>query len=107
MSDQLNLIQEEADDDGLTDLQRLMSKKAEDHTQQSIYEIAKILRERRNLYALEEAEKASKPAKAPKEPKEPKAPKVDKAPAKPKSNADKVAGELAGGLGDLLGGLDL
>lgn len=91
-------------DDGLTDFERLMSKKAEDYTDEDIRQITEILRARRNLYSIEEAEKAQKKAtKAVKEPKEPKV----KAPAKPKSNAEKAAQALALDISDddLLGDL--
>ena len=88
-------IPEPIPDDGKTDLQRLMDKKAEDLSQKDVSEICKILRERRNQYNLDELEKATKKA-APKEPKAPKAPKV----AKAKTKSDETADLLASQLGD-------
>lgn len=106
----MNEVTNDADeviDDGLSDLQRLMSKAAEDFTPDSVNKIVKILRERRNLYAIEEAEKATKPKREPKEPKEPKAAKP-KTPVKPKTETEKAAAELSNQLSmDDLGDLGL
>lgn len=100
---QLDLVPDEPQaipDDGKTDLQRLMDKKAEDLSQRDVSEICKILRERRNQYNLEELEKASKPKKEPK----------SKAAPKPKSATDKAAAAITANvaqadLDDILGDL--
>lgn len=100
---QLDLVPDETQaipDDGKTDLQRLMDKKAEDLSQRDVSEICKILRERRNQYNLEELEKASKPKKEPK----------PKAAPKPKSATDKAAAAITANvaqadLDDILGDL--
>lgn len=78
-------------EDGQTDLARLMSKKADDLTSTDINEICKILRDRRNHYALEEAKaKAGKAAK----------PKALPKSRKPKTEADAAAMDVAKDLGD-------